>query len=68
MSEEWKKAKKKPVVICFREVKGESEIIETLNGIVKANATSDYIIRGVHDELYPCDKLIFHETHEVLEV
>ena len=63
----WKKARKKPVIIEFRAVKGSKEFVETWNGVVTANANSDYIVKGVSGELYPIDKLIFHKTHEILE-
>lgn len=63
----WKKARKKPVIVEFREVKGESEIVETLHGLVKANKYSDYIVKTIKGDIYPCDKLLFHQTHEVLE-
>lgn len=63
----WRKARKKPVVVEFREVKGEFEIVETLHGLVKANKLSDYIVKTIQGDIYPCDKLLFHMIHEVIE-
>ena len=40
--------------------------IKTLEGIMIAKA-GDYIIRGVHGELYPCKPDIFKETYEEVE-
>ena len=40
--------------------------IKTLEGVMVAKA-GDYIIRGVHGEIYPCKADIFHETYEVVE-
>lgn len=37
--------------------------IPTLEGSMTASA-GDYIIRGVHGELYPCKPDIFEETYE----
>lgn len=37
--------------------------ITTLEGIMTAQV-GDYIIRGVHGELYPCKPDIFKETYE----
>lgn len=38
--------------------------IKTLEGTMKACCGEDYIIRGVHGEIYPCKKDIFEETYE----
>jgi len=62
---EWKKARKKPVVIEFRPaVAGET--IVTLEGTLTAKE-GDYIIKGVEGETYPIDSDIFDKTYEVLD-
>lgn len=61
----WRKARKKPVIIKFREVNGV-ELIKTKEGTLRAD-TTDYIIRGVEGEIYPIDKKIFHKTYEIIE-
>ena len=43
--------------------KEEYLLIDTLEGVMKARV-GDYIIKGVHGELYPCKPDIFHETYE----
>lgn len=40
--------------------------INTLEGRMQANER-DYLIRGVHGELYACRSNIFKETYKVLE-
>jgi len=73
--EGWKKARKKPVVIEFREVEPDSpntmdmgrERIETREGILIAYKGRDYVIRGVEGELYPISKKIFKKTYEMLK-
>lgn len=62
----WKKARKKPVIIEFREPNGEVETIKTREGTLKGYKDIDYIIKGVKGELYPIDRVIFHETYDVL--
>ena len=62
----WRKARKKPVVVQFREVEGEKEIISTRAGAVIAVKGRDYVIRDVRGEEYPILKEIFNETYEVL--
>ncbi len=46
----WRKARKKPVIVEFREVKGEVEKIETREGVLYAFPEVDFIIRGVDGE------------------
>jgi hypothetical protein len=67
MVEVWRKARKKPVVVEFREVEGEVEIIHTLEGDLEAHKEKSFVIRGVKGELYPIDKKIFERTYEVVE-
>ena len=79
---EWKKARKKPVIVEFREVREEDsvrakiegkwkrvkgELIFTREGILFAVAGRDFIIRGVEGEAYPIKKEIFYKTYEVIE-
>ena len=54
----WRKARKKPVVVEFREVTTK-EAIETREGMLFAYPDEDYVIRGVDGELYPIKKTIF---------
>lgn len=63
----WFKARKKPVVVDVREPKGKVETIKTREGTLEGYAGADYIIKGVKGELYPIDRVIFHETYEVLD-
>ena len=63
----WGKARKKPVVVEFREVWSGGESIETREGILKAYPVSDFIIRGVEGEEYPIKKDIFFKTYDVIQ-
>ena len=40
--------------------------IRTLEGVMKASV-GDYIIKGVHGELYPCKPDIFAKTYDKVE-
>ena len=62
----WRKARKKPIVVEFREVDGKEQI-ETREGVLTAKQEEDYIIRGVDGEIYPIKKSIFYRTYEVIE-
>ena len=64
MNTEVKKYRKKPVVIEAYQTDTEFDIT-TLEGIMHANV-GDYIITGVHGEVYPCKPDIFEETYEVI--
>lgn len=72
----WRKARKKPVVVEFREVEPNTalwspkrirETIKTREGILCGYPDKDYIIKGVDGEIYPIKKEIFAKTYEVLE-
>ena len=71
----WKHARKKPIVIRFREViptnvKGMDVLCEeifTREGAIYGFPDIDFVIEGVRGELYPIKKDIFYETYEVLE-
>lgn len=45
---------------------GDSYVIDTLEGAMTCG-NGDYIIRGVHGELYPCKGDIFHETYSKIK-
>lgn len=69
----WGKARKKPIVIDFREpiledsVDGKlAERIQTREGNLYGFST-DYIIKGVRGEIYPIGKDIFEQTYDVVE-
>ena len=63
----WKKARKQPIEIHFREVEGTYEVIRTLEGQLIAHRERDFIIRGVEGELYPIRKSVFAKTYQVTE-
>jgi hypothetical protein len=76
----WGKARKKPIVIEFREPKDETwtfypntsepvrgERIQTHEGTLCAIVGLDFIIKGVQGELYPIKKEIFYRTYDVVE-
>lgn len=44
---------------------GDRIYIDTLEGSMMARK-GDYIIRGIHGELYPCKPDIFKETYELV--
>lgn len=66
MTEAWRKARKKAVVVEFREVNGDIEAIHTLEGTLIAHREKSFIIRGLKGELYPIDKKIFAKTYEII--
>jgi len=75
----WKKCRKKPIVVEFREVipnademRGDFtehpyEQIHTREGVLNGYPDKDFIIRGIRGELYPIGKDIFYETYDVVE-
>lgn len=63
----WGVARKKPVVVKFREVNGATEQIPTLEGVLTAVRGRHIIVQGVKGELYPVEREIFKETYEVVK-
>ncbi len=68
----WGVARKKPILIRFREVDSKGflgqncERIETREGIIVGWPDKDFIICGVDGELYPIKKDIFKKTYDVI--
>lgn len=66
---EWIEEAIKDGVVSFRE-EGSPKVhmlIDTLEGVMTAQV-GDYIIKGVHGELYPCKPDIFEETYEPSDI
>lgn len=67
----WKKCRKLPIIVHFREVEGDKEEVFTLENregeSLIAKADEDYVMKGVDGELYPIKKDKFHKTYEVVE-
>jgi len=61
---EFKKYRKKPVVIEAKQMK-RNFVVQTIEGTMKGQA-GDYLIIGVRGERYPCAKEIFEETYEAV--
>jgi len=65
---EWRRAKKKAIVVLFREVKGESEEIQDVHGMIHiVHKTKSYILLDQAGYPYPCDKKIFEATYEEIK-
>jgi len=63
----WRKCRKRPVVVEFREVRPNEDGVETLEGFKPCEPGKHYVIRGVNGEVYPIEKTIFEKTYEVIE-
>ena len=76
----WNKARKKPIVVEYREPKEEhwlsprgyngqvrGEIVRTLEGQLIAIPGRDYVMKGVDGELYPINIEIFEKTYDRLK-
>lgn len=62
---EWKKYKKKPVVVEAAQLE-EVTYIQTLEGRMRGEI-GDYLVKGVQGELYPVKPSIFAQTYELAE-
>lgn len=61
----WKKCRNKPLEREYSEVTEETWI-ETREGVIKAYPSVDYLMKGIHGEVYPIKKSIFHQTYDKL--
>lgn len=60
----FKKAIKKPIVIKCVQI-DEPFKVETMEGEMQGKK-GDWLMVGVHGEMYPCDKEIFEKTYELI--
>ncbi len=69
-SDIWKHARKKPLLVQYREVRGgkdgDKEIIKTRGGPVIAVRGRDFIIKDIEGQLYPVTKEIFLKTYDII--
>ncbi len=69
-SDIWKRARKKPLLVQYREVRGgkdgDKEFIKTREGTLVAVRGKDFVIRGTEGELYPITKTTFFKTYEII--
>jgi len=62
---DFKRAVKKPIPVrCIRV--NEPFEVETLEGVMKGKA-GDWLIVGIHGEMYPIDNEIFKKTYDIVE-
>lgn len=61
-----KRCMKRPIVVHSMQMKEEFRV-ETLEGNYKQGKPGDYLMKGVKDELYICDKEIFEQTYDWLK-
>lgn len=57
---------KRPIVVHAKQVNEEFRV-NTLEGNYKQGKSGDYLMRGVDDELYICDKSIFERSYDFVE-
>lgn len=60
----FQKAKKKPIPVRCIQIDEPFEV-ETMEGVMQGKE-GDYLIVGIHGEMYPVDKEIFLKTYDVV--
>jgi len=61
----FKKAVKKPIPIKCVQI-DEPFLVETMEGELKGKK-GDWLMVGVHGEMYPIDNAIFEKTYDILK-
>ncbi|MEZ4796403.1 MAG: hypothetical protein R2785_04450 [Flavobacteriaceae bacterium] len=62
---EFVQAIKKPIAIKCIQI-NEPFLVETLEGKMKGKK-GDWLMVGIHGEMYPCDQAIFNKTYNLLK-
>lgn len=62
-----KTCRKKPIIIRARQIH-EPFRVQTLEGNYKQGKAGDYLMQGIDNELYICDKGIFEKTYDWVPV
>ncbi|MVT09344.1 hypothetical protein [Chitinophaga tropicalis] len=60
----YKQAVKKPIPIRCIQI-NEPFRVNSMEGVVEGKA-GDYLMIGVHEEMYVCDREIFEKTYDLL--
>ncbi len=58
--------KKRPIIIHAKKMK-EPFRVDTLEGNYKYGKHGDYLMQGVDNELYICDREIFEKSYDFIE-
>ena len=61
----FRKAVKKPIPIKCIQIDEPFEV-KTMEGLMKGKK-GDWLMIGIHGEMYPCDQSIFNQTYELIE-
>jgi hypothetical protein len=61
---DYNKAMKKPIAIRCKQIHEPFEV-ETIEGLMKGKK-DDWLMIGIHGEMYPCDQEIFEKTYDLL--
>lgn len=58
--------RKRPIIVHCKQINEQFQV-ETLEGNYKTGKPGDYLMQGVKDELYICDREIFEATYDILK-
>jgi len=61
----WRHAVKKPIPVRCIQITEPFEV-ETIEGVMKGQA-GDWLVSGIHGEMYPIAKDIFEKTYDLVE-
>ena len=62
---DFKEALKKPIPIKCVQIDEPFEVL-TMEGVMQGKA-GDWLMVGIHGEMYPCDDEIFQKTYDLVE-
>jgi hypothetical protein len=59
------KARKKPIIITAYQIKSGDFKVHSIEGLVQGKK-DDWLIVGINNEIYVCDKKIFEKSYDIL--
>ena len=62
---DWQFCRKKPILVGCKQVNEEFRV-DSLEGDYAHGKAGDYLMLGIENELYICDKKIFEKSYEVI--
>jgi len=62
---DFKEAIKKPIPVKCVQINEPFEV-ETMEGVMKGKK-GDWLMCGIHGEMYPCDQEIFEKTYSIIQ-
>ena len=62
---DWQYCRKKPIVVSCKQI-NEPFRVDSLEGDYAQGKAGDYLMLGIENEMYICDKTIFEKSYDMV--